>query len=387
MLKEFDEILRIEGNPPSQKAVFEKRMNRVNEAMGWAVGTWEDKMYHTIWEKGDYKIVFGKPGKESTRDSGYTGVELNPHDMRPEIFYKNINLNLAATFGNVIGDLEDVAKVDKYCVELLAVLFFRSAFLLDHKEQKDATGNRIYRYAPNQEVVSYISEKIPEMYNLPPEVFLQYLDAIALNEDVKYNHKGKDLSKDKTGGNNNYRTYVMVTAVITGDLPISSIAKLLLRSNVSPISNKDALAILPHLAKSIVSPYLEAIKTVKVPMYDSIGCGDMMHADTISHEFVEVDENLIKKGSKFFVLRTAGDSMNNSGIETGDLVLCRKDYHPEDGNIVVALVGDDATLKKYRREQDSIVLSPHSTNAEHKELRFYAGDDVKVQGVMIQVLK
>jgi|GEM_PF-2547112 len=47
----------------------------------------------------------------------------------------------------------------------------------------------------------------------------------------------------------------------------------------------------------------------------------------------------------------------------------------------------DAILKKYRREQDPIVLSPHSINAEHKELRFYAGDDVKVQGVMIQVLK
>ncbi|MFT7591484.1 MAG: DUF2075 family protein/DNA replication protein DnaC [bacterium] len=139
--------------------------------------------------------------------------------------------------------------------------------------------------------------------------------------------------------------------------------------------------------KSIISPYIEDIKTVKVPLYDSIGCGDMMTADSTVHEFIEVDEKLMSKGSKYFVLRTAGDSMNERGVNEGDLVLCRKDYHPDDGNIVVALIGEDATLKKYHREKDTVVLSPCSTNAKHTEMRFYDGDDLKVQGVMVQVLE
>jgi len=245
MNSKFDEILKINGNPPSQSVVYQKRLNRIKEAISWPIGTFENKEYTTIWsgEQG-YEIKLGKPGKES--QTNYAG-QLNIHDMRPDIFHQGENLNLAATFGNVIYDLEEVARTDRYCVELLAVLFFRSAFLLDHKEHRDETNKVFFRYEPNLEVVKYITERIPELHGMPPIVFLQYIDAIALNEDVKYYSKGKNLKHQNTGGKNNYLTYVMITAVMTGDLPISAIASKLLRSNVSAISNKDALNVLPHL--------------------------------------------------------------------------------------------------------------------------------------------
>lgn len=241
----FDEILKIEGRPPSQKAIYEKRLNRIKEAMTWPVGTFKNKAYTNYFNLGEYEIKLGKPGKES-QDS-YNGTK-NPHDMRPEIFKGGENQNLAATFGNVIRDLEDVAKKERYCVELLAALMFRSAFLLDHKETRDDGGNIIYRYTPNQEVLDYITERIPEIYNVPPIVFLQYIDAIALNEDVKYYCNGKyDLSKKGTGGKNNYLTYVLLTTVITGDTPLSLVAGMLLKTNVSPIGINRAIDILPHV--------------------------------------------------------------------------------------------------------------------------------------------
>lgn len=242
----FDEILKIEGNPPSQKKIFDKRMNRINEAKRWPVGTFQNKEYHFIWRNGVFSVGLGKPGKESTRDSGYTG-ELNPYDMRPDLFKNDENINIAATFGDVVEELEQVAKVEKYCVELLGVLMFRSAFLLDHKAETDELGNTVYRYKPNMEVVDYISSRIPSIAGVSLEAFLQYLDAIALNEDVKYEFKGKNLSVDNTGGKNNYLTYVMIIGVITGDLPISSIAQKLLKTNVSAITIKDAMRILPHV--------------------------------------------------------------------------------------------------------------------------------------------
>ncbi len=244
MNQQFDEILRIEGKPPSQKEVYEKRLNRIREAMSWPIGTFENKTYTLYYKEYEYEIKFGKPGKES--QESYNGTK-NPHDMRPEIFKDKKNLGLAATFGDVIFDLEEVAKKEKYCVELLAVLMFRSAFLLDHKEVKDFAGNLIYRYIPNQEVIDYITERIPEIYGVPPVVFLQYLDAIALNEDVKYHFKGKNLAKVGTGAKNNYLTYVLLTAVITGDIPVSIIAAKLLRTNVAAINLKQAFSVLPHI--------------------------------------------------------------------------------------------------------------------------------------------
>ena len=79
--------------------------------------------------------------------------------------------------------------------------------------------------------------------------------------------------------------------------------------------------------------------------------------------------------------------MNKAGINDGDLVLCRKDYHPEVGNKVVALIGDDATIKEFHRENDCVILKPCSTNPEHKPLKFTSNEEIKVQGVVVRVLE
>ena len=99
-----------------------------------------------------------------------------------------------------------------------------------------------------------------------------------------------------------------------------------------------------------------------------------------------VRKDFISPGSKYFVLRTKGDSMNKAGINDGDLVLCVKNYRPEEGNKVVALIGDDATIKEYHRENGHVVLKPCSTNPIHKSLKFTSNDEIQMQGVVIRVL-
>ncbi len=141
----------------------------------------------------------------------------------------------------------------------------------------------------------------------------------------------------------------------------------------------------PVLEMEIASPYSGAY--LKLPLFDSVGCGDFMFADTEVQEMVSVREDLVSKGSKYFILRTAGDSMNQVGVDDGDLILCRKNYLPNDGDKVVALVGDDATLKEFHKTRDSVVLKPRSSNPRHKELVFSEGDEIKIQGVMVRVLK
>ena len=150
--------------------------------------------------------------------------------------------------------------------------------------------------------------------------------------------------------------------------------------------NKESTSIQKeNVSKLISSPYT---KMVSLPLYESVGCGELMFADPTVQEMIDVPEEFVSKGSKYFVLRTDGDSMDKAGIHDGDLVLCRKDYHPEIGNKVIALIGDDATIKEYRRDPEgNVILRPCSTNPKHKDRIFTEDDDLKVQGVVVRVLK
>jgi hypothetical protein len=143
--------------------------------------------------------------------------------------------------------LESIGKASPYALELLGCLLFRSAFLLDHKKQNPDSIEEIYRYCPNEEVVKKIAEAIPDAYGVPPEVFLHYLDAIALNEDVKYYSKGRNLERESVGGRNNLLTYVKIITVLSGKQSLSEITGPLLRSGVNPISQQGAIESLPHL--------------------------------------------------------------------------------------------------------------------------------------------
>ncbi len=141
--------------------------------------------------------------------------------------------------------------------------------------------------------------------------------------------------------------------------------------------------------KNIVSPYIiKSFITRNIELYDSVGCGDTRTADSTPLETLLVRDNIMYKGRKYFALRAKGDSMNKKGINDGDLVLCRKDYHPVDGNIVVALIGEDAILKEYKTKGGNIILKPHSTNIKHKEIVVTPYDDeVMIQGIFVKVLK
>lgn len=70
-------------------------------------------------------------------------------------------------------------------------------------------------------------------------------------------------------------------------------------------------------------------------------------------------------GERYFFLRVDGDSMIGAGIHTGDLVLLRQQPCAEDGQIVAARVnGDEATLKRYRKQGDQVLLLPENPDFE-----------------------
>lgn len=70
------------------------------------------------------------------------------------------------------------------------------------------------------------------------------------------------------------------------------------------------------------------------------------------------------------------------GIEEGDLLVLKKQNYAEEGDIVVALVGEDTTLKRFFRKGKKIVLHP-----ENAEMRDIIVDDCQVQGVLVGSIK
>ena len=92
-------------------------------------------------------------------------------------------------------------------------------------------------------------------------------------------------------------------------------------------------------------------------------------------------------GGEEFLLRVKGDSMINAGILEGDLVVVRRAQTAKDGEIVVALAGEDetadeATVKRFFRENGRIRLQP-----ENDELEPIYADHVQVLGVVTGVFR
>lgn len=83
----------------------------------------------------------------------------------------------------------------------------------------------------------------------------------------------------------------------------------------------------------------------------------------------------------YFFLKVIGDSMNKAGIENGDLVLVKKQFTADNGDKVVALIGNEATIKIYKKEKDRIVLEPRSSNPDNKPI--YVFDDIQIQGKVV----
>jgi len=126
--------------------------------------------------------------------------------------------------------------------------------------------------------------------------------------------------------------------------------------------------------------------TFNVPIVGAAACGRPILAVENVQGFVPTDTSLLH-GNKndYFYLEAQGDSMNLAGIDNGDLVLIKKQPTAENGDKVVALIDDSATIKVLQRGEDYVALVPKSRNSAHKPI--ILREDFSVQGKVIKVIK
>lgn len=123
--------------------------------------------------------------------------------------------------------------------------------------------------------------------------------------------------------------------------------------------------------------------TTQTAIVGSIPCGSPQYEEEYIEEYVSLPTAIFGKG-EFFILRASGDSMIEAGIDDGDLVVIRKQICADEGDIVVALVDNQNTLKRFYRDKKSqkIVLHP-----ENKRLKDIVVDECDIQGVACHVIK
>ncbi len=105
-----------------------------------------------------------------------------------------------------------------------------------------------------------------------------------------------------------------------------------------------------------------------LPLVGEIAAGGPLLAEDDVQEFLEVPE-LLAAGGADFLLRVKGESMIQAGILDGDYVVVRKQQDARNGDVVVALAGDDesadeATVKRFFREDGRIRLQPENDTLE-----------------------
>lgn len=123
------------------------------------------------------------------------------------------------------------------------------------------------------------------------------------------------------------------------------------------------------------------IPFIQVPLVGVIACGTPIFAEQNIEEYIPLPRDFLGKG-EYFALRAKGDSMINAGIDSGDIVFIRIQNTAENGEIIVALTDEEATLKRYYKRNGKIILHPE--NESYKDIIV---DKCLIQGIAIKVLK
>ncbi len=128
-------------------------------------------------------------------------------------------------------------------------------------------------------------------------------------------------------------------------------------------------------------PNLKPSESVTVHLVGSISCGTPMEAIENYDASFSLPKELFGDG-ELYMLKAFGTSMIEAGIEEGDRMIIRKQSYADDGDIVVAIMDGETTLKRLFRKNGKIVLHP-----ENKTMEDIIVTECEVQGVLVGCIK
>jgi len=137
----------------------------------------------------------------------------------------------------------------------------------------------------------------------------------------------------------------------------------------------------PRALELLIGKAKQAVGPRGLPLVGQVAAGAPILAEENIEEYVHVPT--IAGGEEGeYVLRVAGESMRDAGILEGDYVVVRPQETAKNGDIVVALLGDEATVKRYFKEKDHIRLQP-----ENQTMKPIRSKDARVLGRVVGVFR
>lgn len=122
---------------------------------------------------------------------------------------------------------------------------------------------------------------------------------------------------------------------------------------------------------------------VSLPLVGAVPAGSPLLAEENVERFVTVPRYLIRSGGPFFLLRVRGESMRNAGVLNNDLVIVRSQYSADTGDIVVALIDGEATVKRLARQGGRQYLK--AENPEYNDI--FPETEWSVQGKVVALVR
>ena len=137
--------------------------------------------------------------------------------------------------------------------------------------------------------------------------------------------------------------------------------------------------------KSILLPAMGKLP-IHAPLFShKVAAGFPSPADDYIEGRLSLDEHLISNKDATFFVRAKGNSMVGAGIFDGDLLVVDKSLTPTSGDIVIAIVDGDLTVKRLIKRGGKITLKPE--NPRFKEIEFKEGQELLIWGVVTSSVK
>jgi repressor LexA len=155
------------------------------------------------------------------------------------------------------------------------------------------------------------------------------------------------------------------------------IAQLEAKGYVSVSGKARGIQVLNSMGQSVMKGMFRA------PVLGSIQAGMPMLAEQNVEDWINLPDTLVKNRREVFLHRVRGDSMKGAGILEGDLVIVKPTKDVRDRDIVVALLHDEATVKRFIKIQNRVYLKPE--NEKYKNI--YPQDEWTVQGKVVGVIR
>lgn len=184
-----------------------------------------------------------------------------------------------------------------------------------------------------------------------------------LADNIRYLRKKRGWSQDYLAERLGYKSYTTIQKWESGvsEPPLKKAHAI---ANLFGVDINDLTGVnIEESENKFPSDAIPYAPTQRIPILGRISAGLPLYADEQIEGYTCTDLN---HGGEYFALRVHGDSMDALGIKDGYLVIVRRQDYVDNGTVCVVMVGsEEATMKRFYQDGDTVTLMPQSTNPKH----------------------